>query len=205
MPQLDGDVEIPDDWLDEALAEPDSFGMASDTSHYADFFKTWSVGPTIEHRDSDLRQRVNAEALKKHLESDPSLKDEWFILEASHWMVGHVDHLSFHAVDLIDGQRVPTRMCRVVKEWFDQLREYPVADEDLFFQREQEAFIECITGEGQRYVSDRAPKDWAKRVYDHLKAENEIALNYASEPYVDERPIREALRTLGLHTEDDDE
>jgi hypothetical protein len=52
-----------------------------------------------------------------------------------------VDHISFRVVEA-DGA-TPTRIARVLCEWFRKLREdYPVADEMDYSDREQDAMVE---------------------------------------------------------------
>lgn len=112
----------------DALTRPSSFGLSSRHEHYADMFRTWSLGPVIEHRDSDVISRANAASLRAYLESRPELADDWCATGASHWAVGHVDHLSFRALN-DDG--TPSEMLRIMLAWNEMLQEYPIADDDL--------------------------------------------------------------------------
>lgn len=123
-------------WVEEMLQRPGSFGYSGDQEG---MFQTWSLGPAILTRDSDVLEKANAIALQHHLEElakkDKSLKGEWEITHASHWAVGWVDHLSFHAID--DAGR-PTKIAAILKKWFDALKDYPVADENLLSEMEAE-------------------------------------------------------------------
>jgi hypothetical protein len=77
--------------------------------------------------------KSNAVALRRHLASDPTLADDYYMTKCNHWAVGWVIHLSFR---VLDENRELTRMARVVREWFDGLADYPVADESLFSEME---------------------------------------------------------------------
>lgn len=125
----------PGEWLTKAMKRPDNFGYFGDDKDT--MFVTWALGPVIEHRDSDVLDRSNAAALRKFLASDESLADDWRITNCSHWAVGHVDHLSFRALE--DDKKTPTRIARILCAWFEYLREqYPIADEDLHSEMETE-------------------------------------------------------------------
>jgi hypothetical protein len=127
------EAEVSEEDTREALRRPNDFGYMGDNDQ---MFVTWALGPVIRHRDSDCLQESNAAALEKHLESDPTLADDWTITGCGHWAVGWVDHLSYRAVEA-DG-KTATRIARVLRAWFAALDDYPIADEDDFSRREQE-------------------------------------------------------------------
>lgn len=131
----DTDDEIKD-WIRSALERPSSFGLSLDHEHYDEMFKTWSLGPVIEHRDSGTLDKANAEALRRHLASDPSLADDYCETGANHWAVGWVTHLSFR---VLNEQGELTRIARIMREWFDALADYSVANESLWSEMETEA------------------------------------------------------------------
>ena len=162
MPRLDPPVRVSEGDIDQALAEPAHFGYSGDL----DLFGTWALGPIIRTRDSGLLEQSNAEALIRHLESDPTLSGEWEITTANHWAVGWVDHLSFR---VIDEHGAPTRIFRVVKDWFRRLDEYPIADDDDFAAREYEATLDAIEEVGERLIdSSVAPDEWPSECYSWL-------------------------------------
>jgi hypothetical protein len=135
--------------IKEALARPDSFGYFGDDTDR--MFVTWALGPVIEHRDSGLLDRSNAAVLKRELGKHPEWSDDWRITEASHWAVGHVDHLSYRVID-DSGKATP--IARFIKEWFRYLRDvYPVADEDHWGQLESDASYTWIKQEAPREAS----------------------------------------------------
>ena len=145
MPQLDSNVEVTEDMVREALKVPSDFGYSGSND---DMFATWSLGQIIRHRDSDVRSLSNAYALKKYLQEDPSLSEDWEVTGCSHWLVGWVDHLSFRAVEA-DG-KTPTRIFRVLTEWFAALNDYPIADDEDYSRRMYEGAVENIEDIGGR-------------------------------------------------------
>lgn len=155
-------VDITPKDIEKALSRPRDFGYGGGNE---EMFKTWSLGPTIQHRDSGLLDRSNALALRRYLEKDPSLADDYTIMSASHWAVGWVEHISFRVVDP-DGS--PSRIFRVLTAWFNALSDYPVADDSLYSEMESEASWKWISEEGPRVAAKHdyvLPEDWQDKVY----------------------------------------
>jgi hypothetical protein len=201
-----------DAWVDDALRRPDSFILWHDDPK---MFTTWSMGPVIETRDSDTITRSNAKALIEYLESDPSLSG-WEVKGCSHWAVGHVDHLSFQVLEKI-GKALPkstayivtsrpgfklTRIARVVKKWFDDLAEYPVADEESLGELELEEGIaeveNCVSsalrGTGFE-LKDKLPEGWVCDVHRILDRDGNVYAGGGG-MCVNEEALFEALKTL---------
>ncbi len=193
MAHLDSDVEITEKDVREALKQPSDFGHHSDLP----LFETWSLGPVILSRDSKLLEQSNHDALIRHLESDPSLADDWQILTVNHWAVGWVEHLAFRAVD---DHGAPTRMMRVVKDWFDHLADYPVADDSDYSEKEYEATLKNIEDVGSRFVKSRAPKNWPSKVFKWFWDNDESAVENRNGDggYPSDEQMKAALRALKL-------
>jgi hypothetical protein len=191
---LDSKATLTEREIEKALERPRSFGYAGDQEG---MFETWSLGPIIRTRDSDLREQSNADALIKHLESDSTLADDWRITGASHWAVGWVDHLSFRVVEA-DG-KTPTRIARVLKEWSDALASYPVADESDLSRREYEATLENIESAGRRMVVEAAPEDWPARAFGWFWDHDQRAVEArdGGGGYPSDEQMRACLRALG--------
>lgn len=211
-----------DKWVDEALKEPDSFAM-----HDRDpkWFVTWSLGPVYKHRDSDNIGEANANALIKHLESDPSLSNDWDVIGCSHWAVGHVDHLAFKVIEKV-GKAVPkstelpytymlksrpgyrlARIARVLKQWFDNLEEYPVADDEELSRIEFEASLDAIQSQspprGRDFI-DKLPEDWVSQVYGVMSHDGMISTE-GQGAWADEEQLEQTLDSLGfLQPKDED-
>ena len=80
--------------------------------------------------------KSNARALREYLESDPTLAEEWMLTECNHWAVGWVQHLTFR---VLDDAGEPTRIFKLVTEWFNALSDYHIADESLYSEMETDA------------------------------------------------------------------
>ena len=111
-------VEYTPKEIKKALEYPSDFGYYGNNP---DLFKTWTLGPVIETRDSDLLTVSNAKCLKASLEATFPGDDEWDIVGCSHWAVGWVDHLSFRIVEN-DGVTV-TPVAIWIKAFFDMIAE----------------------------------------------------------------------------------
>lgn len=202
-----------DKWVDQALTRPDSFAMFSDDPKW---FTTWSMGPVFRTRDSDNITRSNADALIKHLESDPTLNG-WEIIGCSHWAVGHVDHLAFKVIEK-HGRDAPkstdlayhyplknhpgyrlTRIARVIKQWLDDLEAYPVADEAALSELELEEALETITQQspplGRDFIA-KLPDSWSSDVYEKLQDVNGIDTS-GQGAWANEDKLEQVLASLG--------
>ena len=73
----------------------------------------WCIGPVIEHRDSDPRDKAKARALIKALKARKDLQEMWELHNFRHWAVGWVKHLSFRVLG-DDGE--PTAMFHFMKK-----------------------------------------------------------------------------------------
>jgi hypothetical protein len=194
-------IEITPKDVEEALKAPSDFGYYGDIEG---MFETWSLGPVIEHRDSDLLTQSNAAMLRKHLAEDESLADDWTETECGHWAVGWVIHLSFRAVE--DDGETPTRMFRVLTAWNDSLADYPVADDEDFSQRELDAALESIR-QNARGVAKTAPESWADDVWSWLwdNDQTELENSDGTGAYVSEEAITKALKALGFAEPEEEE
>lgn len=181
----------------EALSRPSDFGLSSTAEHADEMFKTWSLGPVIRTRDSNLLEESNADALERMLKSMPSLKSDWVITGCRHWAVGWVDHLSFRA---IGKNRKPTKIFRVLCAWFDALSNYPCADEEDFSRREYEATLENIEAEGRRMVKSDVPEGWAEKCFSWFWENDQSAVESsdANGGYPSRDQMEKCLRSLGF-------
>ncbi len=171
---LDPRVEISPAEIEKLLERPSSFAYFGDDKDR--MFVTWTLGPIIRHGGSGLLDRSNARVLIKHLESDPTLADDWRVTECSHWAVGHADHLSYRVKE-DDG--TPTRVARVIRAFYDALQDYPVASDDDYSTLEYETSQDWIAEEGPRQASRHGfilPEDWHGRVCDWWDAHDSRAL-----------------------------
>lgn len=181
----------------DALARPGSFAYSGER---AEMFRTWSLGPVIEHRDSDLVDVANARALRDYLGSDPSLAEDWDAGECSHWAVGWVEHLTYRAAEA-DGSA--SRMARVVAAWFDALSDYPLAPdaEDALGVLELDALADNVESAAAGMLRDDPPDGWVGDVVQWLDAEGYGCCTENTDgrgAYPCDEHLAEALESLGL-------
>lgn len=192
-------VEITKEDIRKALERPSDFGYFGGRK---EMFKTWSLGPIIQHRDSDILSQSNTAVLQKMLESECD-SEEWEILSCNHWAVGWVEHISFKVINE-DGK--PTTTFIKLMEFFKKLEDYPVADEMDYSNREYEAKLESIR---YNFPSDlevigELPEDWESEVFSWLWDNDQKALD-DNDGYIPEDAIREALLDLEFAKEEEDE
>jgi hypothetical protein len=129
---------------------------------------------------ADAYQRANYDAMKRDLSRDYSdlVREEWF----SHWACGGVNHLFAR---LRDEEGGVTPIVGAVRDMRRALEVYPVLDDTLFHEYEEEDFratIECLAPEGT------AP--------DHLEAAATLLLEeHGSDPdFLEEQDVYAAVR-----------
>ena len=164
----------------------------------------WCVGPTVLTRDSDLMSNVNYIRLVEALEEHGEWKEDWEIHVFNHWAVGWVKHLAFR---VLDEKGEPTPLFHFVKKWFSDLEDYPCADDELLSEMEYDAAIEVIISHGSRWLKEPIPEEWASEVFTWLWQNDQSQLEDrdGNGPYPSEESVREAMRSLGLHEEEEAE
>jgi len=201
--RLDSPREIEPQDIDNAIEYPSSFGYFGDLEIYDAPYNPnetdrWVLGAVFRTRDSDLLQSSNADALIKYLESDPSLEEDYVVTGCNHWAVGWVEHLSFK---LLDAPGEPSRIFRLIMEWFDALSDYPVADDQDFSERQWDAFVDNVAWACSDHVRSSAPDDYAEEVASFM-ARNGIADDSYHNPEqcgVSEEEAIEALTALNWY------
>lgn len=181
-------------WISEALRRPCSFMYTGDNE---EMFKMWSMGPTIQHRDSPILDKSNAASMVKTLEADPTLADDWYISESSHWAVGWVEQLSFKVVDT---DEKPSRVARIIKGMMDALEEYPVLDESSFSEMEHEATLENIKNHTSSMLKDGVPDDWDSQMFSWFWDNDQEAVEPSDGGggYPSDEQFEKAARALGF-------
>ena len=187
------------------LRRPADFGFHDSDHPACSDPRHWTLGPVFRTRDSGLLEQSNAAALLAHLEERPDLSDEWRETRAGHWAVGWVEHLSFRVLG-DDGEE--TVIYRLICDWFDALSDYPIADEEDFSRREEEALYASVLQSGQRHVRDDVGDEWVGAVVAYLGAHDLRQLESRGNdgPSPDDAAVLDALRELNLvEREDEDE
>lgn len=160
--------------------------------------ENWTLVYT-EHRDSDLLDKSNAEAIARTLE--PFVESGDVVPENhSHWAVGWI---SGYAIRVYRDGEI-TEAFRTWTDLQERLADYPLLDEEDHSRREFEAAIEAIEQQGRRYVVDDAPEDWAFQVFEWLWNSNQRELENRDGrgAYPSEESIIEALDDLGYLAEE---
>lgn len=163
----------------------------------------WCVGPVIVHRDSDIMSNVNYIRLIEALDENKEIEGDWETHVFNHWAVGWVKHLSFR---VLDENGEPSKAYRFISEWFDALEDYPCADDELLSQMEYDAAIEAIESEGRRWLKEGAPEGWPGEVWTWLSEneQGELENRDGNGAYPSEESVRNALRSLGIHEEEEE-
>lgn len=189
-------------WIADALKRPSDFGYGGDNEQ---MFETWTLGPVIQHRNSDILDKSNAKSMIATLESDPSLSEDWEVVSCGHWAVGWVEHLSFRVVDE-DGN--PSRVARVIKGFFDAIEEYPILDEEDFSQMEYDDTLENIENHYLRTkFHDDVPEDWASQMFSWFWDNDQSAVEPCDGGggYPDNKQFEVCARELGFWDTSEDE
>lgn len=191
--------------IQNLLRRPSDVGF-HDSDHPACSDPThWSLGPVIRSRDSSLLEQSNAAALVANLEQHPELADDWQETRCGHWAVGWLDHLSLRVLDAAGQETV---VFQLVRAWFDALADYPIADEEDFSRREDEALHDSVRQSGQRHVRDDVGDEWVGAVVVYLGDHDPRQLESRGPegPSPDDDAVLDALRELDLvEREDEDE
>lgn len=193
--------EITPEEIKEALQCPDSFGYNGDL----DLFNTWSLGPQVDMRGSDLRMQSNSEAMQaelQRLEKAGEIEPEsWKLISCRHWGFGWVEHLAFKAID-DDGE--PTKVFSHVMEMVDCIQEHVVLDSDDYSRREYEAQLESIENNAPN-LKDDVHEDWVRKVFSWLWDEDQTAFSGDNRTFIAPEYVAEACEALGFAEEEDDE
>jgi hypothetical protein len=184
--------------IKRALQYPADFGYRGNNP---DLFNTWTLGPIIESRDSEIVTVSNAACLKASLAAAFPVDEEWNIVGCSHWAVGWVDHLSFRLVES-DGV-TPTPIALWIKCFFDMIEEYPIADENDFSEREEVFARESITDTLRGKIRDELDsQECADKVLDVM---HENGDDLPRENYSQDDRILEIAAELDMLESDDEE
>ena len=186
----------------DGLQKPEDFGYwGSD-----DMFKTWGFCGVDKNRDSDLLEISNFDVITKDLMTTFPL--DFRIENYSHWLVGNVDRLVCrilkHEIPFIDEvkQEDITIAFRAAMEWLDQLRDYPVADEgdysDKQYQQGIEAIIEWDKDNPGMICKDNI-ENWTDRIWYELANDG---YSFEDNYYPSDEVIYKSIYKLGLQNEE---
>jgi len=95
----------------------------------ADFYGYYTI--LSKHRDSDCLTRANFDAMLNALGGESTHSNGVIVTRASHWAVGYIDTIRIHSG--------ASKKLKVADAIICRLANYPVVDEDLWSQYEDEA------------------------------------------------------------------
>ena len=188
----------------DGLQKPEDFGYWGSE----DMFKTWGFCGVDKNRDSDLLEISNFDFITKDLIS--KFPNDFKIENYSHWMVGNVDRLvcrilkyELPFIDQVKEKDITTAFIAAM-EWLDQLRDYPVADEGDYSDKQYEQSIAEIIewdkhNPGVIYKDNLNIENWADRICYELGNEG---YSYSEDNYYPDEAIYKAIYNIGLQNED---
>jgi hypothetical protein len=175
-------------WAAESLNHPSNFGYHGDL----DLFNTWGSCFTLEHRDSNTLDQSNSATIKQ-LIKDNGLEDDFEVCNFNHWAVGWAEQL---AIRLATEDGINHEALTFWQSILDSLENYPVLDEDDYYNREYEDFIDTLGScykwdlENEGYI---LPDDWVSQVAHEL--------DYSSSEEIKMDDLIEAAESLGFSKE----
>lgn len=188
----------------DGLQKPEDFGYwGSD-----DMFKTWGFCGVDKNRDSDLLEISNFEVITRDLIS--KFPNDFKIENYSHWMVGNVDRLvcrilkyELPFIDQVKEKDITTAFIAAM-EWLDILRDYPVADEADYSDKQYEQSIAEIIewdkcNPGMIYKDNLSVENWSDSICYELQNEG---YSYSEDSYYPDEAIYKAIYNIGLKSEE---
>ena len=181
----------------QALTKPQDFGYWGNE----DMFETWGFTGHDKSRDSRTIERSNFKVITNDLTE--RFPNDFAIEGFSHWAVGHVDRLVCRILIDKDSGCVESNITNAFKEaivWYEKLDDYPIADEDDWYE---ENFKECIdTIENMAdyllLVIDRTEEDWAHNIYHQICQTMNVDFDPEFEQYPTDDQILEAALKANL-------
>jgi len=188
----------------DGLQKPEDFGYWGSEN----MFKTWGFCGVDKNRDSDLLEISNFDVITKDLMTTFPL--DFRIENYSHWLVGNVDRLVCrilkHEIPFIDEvkQEDITIAFKAAMEWLDQLRDYPVADEGDYSDKQYQQGIEAIIkwdkeNPGIIYKDNLNIEHWADRIWYELGNDG---YSFEDSYYPSDEVIYKVIYKLGLQNEE---
>jgi len=188
----------------DGLQKPEDFGYwGSD-----DMFKTWGFCGVDKNRDSDLLEISNFDFITKDLIS--KFPNDFKIENYNHWMVGNVDRLvcrilkyELPFIDEVKEEDITTAFIAAM-EWLDILRDYPVADEADYSDKQYEQSIAEIIewdkcNPGMIYKDNLSVENWSDSICYELQNEG---YSYSEDSYYPDEAIYKAIYNIGLKSEE---
>jgi len=178
--------------LEKLLEHPSDFMYYGPND---EMFITWSLGPTIRTRDSDLIWQSNADTMIELLNEHPEFNDEWAVESMNHWLCGWAEHLTFRVFNE-NGNQTP--VCAFILDLLEQIKEYPILDEEDHSDKQYALTIEVLENNFSDLVKETAPKDWPNKLYTYLWDNHPGEVDNIEDSWPDRKIVIKALRRLKL-------
>ena len=188
----------------DGLQKPEDFGYWGSE----DMFKTWGFCGVDKNRDSDLLEISNFEVITKDLIS--KFPNDFRIENYSHWMVGNVDRLvcrilkyELPFIEQVKEEDITIAFIAAM-EWLDKLRDYPVADEGDYSDKQYEQGIKEIIewdkeNPGIIYKDNLNIEHWADRIWYELGNDG---YSFEDNYFPSDEVIYKVIYKLGLQNEE---
>lgn len=181
----------------DGLQKPEDFGYwGSD-----DMFKTWGFCGIDKHRDSKILEISNFNCISEDLME--RFPEDFRVEGYKHWAVGHVDRL---CVRILKDENEEINLENITEAfiaamfWQDEIRDYPVANEDdyldMLFQDSVD-FIKDLPSDMLRMI-DTSDERWAEQIYNQLTSEMSIEFDPDYQRYPNDFEIIQAVYNCKL-------
>lgn len=180
-----------------ALKKPDDFGYWG----YEDMFKTWGFAGHDQSRDSNIMEKSNFKVITGDLMNQ--YPNDFRIETFAHWAVGSVDRLICRIlIDETKGcdEDNITESFKASMNWHNRINDYPIADEDYYYEKLQDEAIDCINNmeDYLLLVTNTEEDGWAEKIYYTLTNDLNFEFDVDAEQYPNDNKILEAVLKSGL-------
>lgn len=103
----------------------------------------------------------------------------------------------------LESLKGPSRIFELLMDWQEQLEEFPVADEELYYEERKEAALNYISGAHGVRVKTEAPATWEEEVFEKLDGDGKIQDEPSGDLYITSDEINDALKELGYYDDED--
>ena len=145
-----------------ALEKPKDFGYWGS----GDMFKTWGFAG-INNTGMDTLETSNFEFISQDLMK--KFPDDFRIENYTHWVCGSVDQLCVRILKSADGDIIEENITDAFKaamKWQNDLIEYPIADENHYYDLESEEIIDSIN---YYKMIDKTKDGWEEKILEKLR------------------------------------
>lgn len=155
----------------DGLEKPEDFGYWG----YEDTFVTWGFCGIDKHNASKIFEIVNFDYISNDLMN--RFPDDFRIEGFKHWAVGHIDRLVCRILkkegDITESNI--TKAFYAAMEWQDKLQDYPIADDDTYYDLMYNEAIDTIKNclpSSLLEMIDTSDEDWADKLYREIEESN---------------------------------